>query len=100
MKTNEYLENADTEEIIFGNVNQLLTMETENKLIQVQYDMPAHKQCAAPTHTFNLVASTDIDKYLLTSPVSRNFIEAHLLNVQLYGIRSVNQLLQLTMLRR
>ena len=68
--SDEFLEYTDMEEIVFENVDQLFTMETEDELTQVQYNLPSHEKCAA--HTFNLVAGTDIDKYLSTSPVSRN----------------------------
>ena len=66
----ESLENTDTEDVIFENMDQMLTVDTENDLTQVQYDLPAHERCAA--HTLSLIATTDIDKYLSTSPVSRN----------------------------
>ena len=66
----ESLENTDTEDVIFENMDQMLTVDTENDLTQVQYDLPAHERCAA--HTLSLIVTTDIDKYLSTSPVSRN----------------------------
>ena len=67
--SDECLEYNNTEEIIFQNVDQLLAMETEDELTQMQYDLLTHERSAA--HTLNLVASTDIDKYLSTFPVSR-----------------------------
>ena len=64
------LENTDTEEVIFENMDLLLTMDTEDDHTQVQYDLSAHERCA--THTLSLIATTDIDKFLSTSPISRN----------------------------
>ena len=42
--SDECLEYTDFEEILFENVDQLLTMETEHELTQVQYDPPAHEK--------------------------------------------------------
>ena len=48
--SDEFLEYTDMEEIVFENVDQLLTMETEDELTQAQYNLPSHERCAAHTH--------------------------------------------------
>ena len=62
----------DEEEAKLGDVCDSLTLEQgrEDDLTQVEYEFPLHEKCDA--HSLNLVTSSDVDKCLSSSTLSRN----------------------------
>lgn len=56
----------DDEDVTFTDVTELLSV---NETVHAQITLPPHYRCAS--HTINLISTTDVKKYLESSPESR-----------------------------
>ena len=72
----DQLQSEENEEVSFEDMSDALTLESENDddYTQVEYELPSHERCAA--HTLNLVASSDVEKSLSSSSLSKQIFRS------------------------
>ena len=69
-------DDEENEEVTFENLDDLIILVEGNDddLTQLEYKLPPHERCAV--HTLNLVASSNVDKYLLSCTITRSVYQS------------------------